>query len=95
MPRKCNRTYLQEQQKGQLVGVIVQLGGQTPLKLARCLKKFQVPLLGTSFDSIDLAEDRERFQNSFKKLKLRQPENDICHKVEDIPTAIDRISGFL
>ena len=83
-----------EQQKGQLLGVIVQFGGQTPLKLSQCLKKFQIPILGTSPDSIDLAEDRERFQKLLKKLKLRQPKNDICYKIDDITSAIDRMSGF-
>ena len=52
-----------ELKKGDLVGVIVQLGGQTPLKLAKSIEKFGVRILGTSVDSIDLAEDRERFSN--------------------------------
>lgn len=56
-------------------GVIVQFGGQTPLKLARALEKAGVPMMGTSPDSIDLAEDRERFQKILQKLNLRQPEN--------------------
>jgi carbamoyl-phosphate synthase large subunit len=56
-------------------GVIVQYGGQTPLKLARDLEAAGVPIVGTSPDSIDLAEDRERFQHMLQKLKLRQPEN--------------------
>ena len=57
------------------VGVIVQYGGQTPLKLARDLEKNGVPIIGTSPDSIDIAEDRERFQKLLHKLKLRQPPN--------------------
>ena len=57
------------------VGVIVQFGGQTPLKLARDLEKNGVPIIGTSPDSIDVAEDRERFQKLLHKLKLRQPPN--------------------
>ncbi|MBT8132178.1 MAG: carbamoyl-phosphate synthase large subunit, partial [Gammaproteobacteria bacterium] len=56
-------------------GVIVQYGGQTPLKLARALEKAGVPIIGTSPDSIDLAEDRERFQQLINSLKLRQPAN--------------------
>jgi len=56
-------------------GVIVQYGGQTPLKLARDLAAAGVPIIGTSADSIDVAEDRERFQQLLHKLKLRQPPN--------------------
>jgi carbamoyl-phosphate synthase large subunit len=56
-------------------GVIVQYGGQTPLKLARDLAAAGVPIIGTSADSIDVAEDRERFQQLLEKLKLRQPPN--------------------
>ena len=56
-------------------GVIVQYGGQTPLKLARDLEANGVPIIGTSPDSIDIAEDRERFQKLIHKLKLRQPPN--------------------
>jgi len=56
-------------------GVIVQYGGQTPLKLARALEAAGAPIIGTSPDSIDLAEDRERFQNLVEKLQLRQPPN--------------------
>ncbi|MCK5718397.1 MAG: carbamoyl-phosphate synthase large subunit [Thiomargarita sp.] len=56
-------------------GVIVQYGGQTPLKLAKDLEKAQVPIIGTSPDSIDLAEDRERFQQLIHKLDLKQPPN--------------------
>jgi len=56
-------------------GVIVQYGGQTPLKLARDLAAAGVPIIGTSADSIDIAEDRERFQKLLEKLKLRQPPN--------------------
>src|SRR5512134_1663431 len=56
-------------------GVIVQFGGQTPLKLARDLEAAGVPIIGTSPDSIDIAEDRERFQRLLNRLKLRQPPN--------------------
>ena len=61
----------------QPLGVIVQYGGQTPLKLARSLKQAGVPIIGTSPDSIDMAEDRERFQQLIKELKLNQPPNGI------------------
>ena len=67
-----------EQSKGTLHGVIVQLGGQTPLKLAHALEAANVPILGTSPDAIDLAEDRERFQQLIEKLKLKQPRNGIA-----------------
>ena len=56
-------------------GVIVQYGGQTPLKLARDLEKFGVPIIGTSPDMIDMAEDRERFQQMLHRLNLKQPPN--------------------
>ncbi|NQV47985.1 MAG: carbamoyl-phosphate synthase large subunit, partial [Rhodospirillaceae bacterium] len=64
-----------EQTNGELVGVIVQLGGQTPLKLSHALEAAGIPILGTSPDAIDLAEDRERFQKLLHILKLRQPAN--------------------
>ena len=67
-----------EASAGTLCGVIVQLGGQTPLKLAKPLAEAGVPILGTSPDAIDLAEDRERFQKLLARLQLRQPPNDIC-----------------
>jgi carbamoyl-phosphate synthase large subunit len=64
-------------------GVIVQYGGQTPLKLARALEAAGVPIIGTSSDSIDLAEDRERFQQLIEKLQLKQPPNRIAHTAEE------------
>jgi carbamoyl-phosphate synthase large subunit len=64
-------------------GVIVQYGGQTPLKLARALEAAGVPIIGTSSDSIDLAEDRERFQQLIEKLRLKQPPNRIAHTAEE------------
>ena len=67
-----------EQRRGTLHGVIVQFGGQTPLKLAGALEEAGVPILGTTPDAIDLAEDRDRFAKLIKKLKLRQPENGIA-----------------
>ena len=64
------------------VGVIVQYGGQTPLKLALDLEKYGVPIIGTSPDSIDMAEDRERFQKLLHQLGLRQPPNRIARNEE-------------
>ncbi len=64
-----------EAAKGTLKGVIVQLGGQTPLKLSHLLEKAGIPILGTTPDAIDLAEDRERFQKFVRDLGLRQPNN--------------------
>ncbi len=64
-------------------GVIVQYGGQTPLKLALALEENGVPIIGTSPDSIDLAEDRERFQQLIERLNLRQPPNGIVRSVEE------------
>ncbi|KGI78308.1 carbamoyl-phosphate synthase large subunit [Oleiagrimonas soli] len=67
-------------------GVIVQYGGQTPLKLARALEAAGVPIIGTSPDSIDLAEDRERFQQLIERLKLKQPPNRIARSAEEALT---------
>ena len=74
-------------------GVIVQFGGQTPLNLANALEKAGVPLLGTTPDSIDRAEDRERFQALLEKLDLRQPRNATAFSVEDALIAADKL-GF-
>ncbi len=68
-----------EQQNGKLHGVIVQFGGQTPLKLANALNDAGIPILGTTPDAIDLAEDRERFQQLVEQLELKQPVNGIAH----------------
>ncbi len=67
-----------EQENGTLHGVIVQFGGQTPLKLANALHDAGIPILGTTPDAIDLAEDRERFQALLHRLDLRQPKNGIA-----------------
>ncbi|MEP7096822.1 MAG: carbamoyl-phosphate synthase large subunit, partial [Dokdonella sp.] len=74
-------------------GVIVQYGGQTPLKLARALEAAGVPIIGTSPDSIDLAEDRERFQKLIDKLGLRQPPNRIAHNADEA-LALAREIGY-
>ncbi|NOT85027.1 MAG: carbamoyl-phosphate synthase large subunit, partial [Methylococcaceae bacterium] len=68
-------------------GVIVQYGGQTPLKLARALEAAGAPIIGTSPDSIDLAEDRERFQKLLERLELKQPPNATARSVEQALTA--------
>ncbi len=73
-----------EQKKGFVRGVVVQFGGQTPLKLAAALEAAHIPIIGTSPDSIDLAEDRERFQKLLYSLQLRQPENAICHSEMEV-----------
>ncbi len=72
-----------ESQRGTLKGVIVQYGGQTPLKLAQALEDAGIPILGTSPDAIDLAEDRARFQKLLHKLELRQPKNGTATSVEE------------
>jgi carbamoyl-phosphate synthase large subunit len=82
-----------EQTRGELVGVIVQFGGQTPLKLAEALEKNGIPILGTSPDMIDLAEDRDRFQKLLHKLDLRQPKNGIAYSVEQARTVAGEL-GF-
>ncbi|QKX01961.1 carbamoyl-phosphate synthase large subunit [Wolbachia endosymbiont of Cruorifilaria tuberocauda] len=82
-----------EQENGTLMGVIVQIGGQTPLKLAKTLSERGFNILGTSFDSIDLAEDRMRFRNLALQLNLKQPENSICYSVEEALTNAKEI-GF-
>ncbi|MEM9288583.1 MAG: carbamoyl-phosphate synthase large subunit, partial [Pseudomonadota bacterium] len=75
-----------EQESGELVGVIVQLGGQTPLKLAQALQDAGIPILGTSPDAIDLAEDRERFQKLLASLDLRQPRNATAKSADEAAT---------
>ncbi|WP_443748361.1 carbamoyl-phosphate synthase large subunit [Asticcacaulis solisilvae] len=72
-----------EQKKGELAGVVVQFGGQTPLKLAQALEDEGIPILGTSPDAIDLAEDRERFQHLLRDIELTQPINAIARTPEE------------
>ena len=74
---------LKEQQNGTLHGAIVQFGGQTPLKLAPALEKAGIPILGTSPDAIDLAEDRDRFKQLLNDLGLKQPHNDTAMTHEE------------
>ncbi|MCH7487631.1 MAG: carbamoyl-phosphate synthase large subunit [Proteobacteria bacterium] len=80
-----------ERRQGNFLGVIVQLGGQTPLKLAAALEEAQIPILGTSPDAIDLAEDRERFQALLERLELRQPANGIARSSEEATAVAERI----
>ncbi|HSQ98737.1 MAG TPA: carbamoyl-phosphate synthase large subunit [Sphingomicrobium sp.] len=80
-----------EQDKGELLGLIVQLGGQTPLKLAAELQAAGVPILGTSPDSIDLAEDRERFAALVQRLDLKQPANGIARSRDEALRVAERI----
>ena len=82
-----------EQENGTLHGVIVQFGGQTPLKLANALHDAGIPILGTTPDAIDLAEDRERFQQLLRRLDLRQPRNGIARSPEQAH-AVARELGF-
>ena len=82
-----------EQKSGDVKGVIVQLGGQTPLKLAHPLQDAGIPILGTSPDAIDLAEDRERFQQLLKKLNLRQPPNALARSAEEAEKLAEEL-GF-
>ncbi len=82
-----------EQARGTLKGVIVQFGGQTPLKLAAALERENVPILGTSPDAIDLAEDRDRFKALIEKLKLTQPRNGIARSAEEAKAIAGKI-GF-
>ncbi|GEP57675.1 carbamoyl-phosphate synthase large subunit [Reyranella soli] len=80
-----------ERSKGELLGLIVQFGGQTPLKLAKPLEAAGIPILGTSPDAIDLAEDRERFQQLIHRLKLRQPDNGTATSQEQAIAIAERI----
>ena len=80
-----------EQSTGKLLGVIVQFGGQTPLKLAAGLEAANVPILGTSPDAIDLAEDRERFQQLLQKLDLKQPANGIARSEDEARAVVAKI----
>lgn len=82
-----------EQQNGQVLGVIVQFGGQTPLKLAAALEDADIPILGTSPDAIDLAEDRDRFKELIEKLDIHQPNNGIASSPEEA-LAIAKDIGF-
>jgi carbamoyl-phosphate synthase large subunit len=80
-----------EQSRGTLLGVIVQFGGQTPLKLAQALEEAGIPILGTTPDAIDLAEDRERFQQLLHRLQIAQPVNAIARSREEAFAAAHKV----
>jgi len=80
-----------EQRNGRVLGCIVQFGGQTPLKLAHALEQAGIPILGTSPDSIDLAEDRERFQHLLQDLNLKQPANGTARSLDEAKVIAERI----
>ncbi|MBU2167115.1 MAG: carbamoyl-phosphate synthase large subunit [Alphaproteobacteria bacterium] len=80
-----------ERSKGELIGVVVQFGGQTPLKLAHALQEDGVPILGTSVDSIDLAEDRERFQVMLHDIGLMQPPNGLARSAQEAADKADEV----
>ncbi len=82
-----------EQTSGTLKGVIVQFGGQTPLNLANFLEQEGVPILGTSPDAIDLAEDRDRFKELIEELQITQPNNGIARSADEAKAIADNI-GF-
>ena len=80
-----------EMARGTLIGVIVQFGGQTPLGLARALERENIPIIGTTPDAIDRAEDRRRFQILLHELGLRQPANGTCHSLDEARKITQRI----
>ena len=80
-----------EQESGEVLGCIVQYGGQTPLKLSQALHKAGIPILGTSAEAIDIAEDRERFQQMLKGLGLKQPQNGTARTLDEAVTEANRI----
>jgi carbamoyl-phosphate synthase large subunit len=80
-----------EQEAGEVLGCIVQYGGQTPLKLSQALHKAGIPILGTSAEAIDIAEDRERFQQMLKGLGLKQPQNGTARTLEEAIAEANRI----
>jgi carbamoyl-phosphate synthase large subunit len=80
-----------EQERGAVLGCIVQYGGQTPLKLSQALEREGIPILGTTADAIDIAEDRERFQGLLKTLGLRQPANGIARSADEAEKITEEI----
>ena len=80
-----------EGERGEVLGCIVQYGGQTPLKLSQALNRAGIPILGTSAEAIDIAEDRERFQHLLRGLGLKQPRNGTVRTLEDAAAEADRI----
>ena len=82
---------LKEKSKGKLIGIIAQFGGQTPIKLSKFLHDNKLPILGTQYKSIDLAEDRDRFRDLLIKLKLKQAESGIAYKFDQAIKIAERI----
>ena len=80
-----------ENSNGEVLGVYVQFGGQTPLKIAKQLESVGIKILGTSTESIDLAEDRDLFSNLLKKLNIQQPKNGISDNIQDIKFIANKI----
>ena len=81
-----------ESLKGHLLGVIVQLGGQTPLKLAEKIFENKIKILGTSFKSIDLCEDRDSFNRLIKKLEINQPKSDIVFNLKQAKNSLKKFN---
>ena len=82
---------LKEKSKGNLIGIIAQFGGQTPIKLAKFLDENKLPILGTQYKSIDLAEDRDRFRELLIKLKLKQAKSGIAYKFNQAINVAEKI----
>ena len=82
---------LKEKSKGNVKGIITQFGGQTPIKLAKFLDENKLPILGTQYSSIDLAEDRDRFRNLLNKLNLNQAESGIAKTFSQAIKIADKI----
>ena len=82
-----------EMKNGTLKGVIIQFGGQTPLKIAKKLSSENIPILGTPYSSIEAAEDRDTFKNVINKLNLLQPKNGICRSYKEAKSIVQKI-GF-
>ena len=82
---------LKEKSKGNLIGIIAQFGGQTPIKLAKFLHENSLPILGTQYTSIDLAEDRDRFRKLLIKLKLKQADSGIAFKPSEAVKISEKI----
>ena len=82
-----------ENATGEISGTIVKLGGQTPLKLSSQIEKMGFKIAGTPTDSLDIAEDRERFKALLDKLDLRQPDNTVCYTIDQVKPKIEQV-GF-
>ena len=86
-----NNIILKEQSKGNLIGIIAQFGGQTPIKLAKFLHENKFPILGTQYASVDLAEDRDQFRDLLIKLNLKQAESGIAYKFNQAMKIAEKI----